>query len=565
MPASMRLVKAARQKLDKMYKIPIQQVFQRFYDEEMSVFGPRSELQKIWGQRAKFHTQRVRIKIADDWVATQYELDGHTLYDKSTSYDDGYIRLLKHGSDIFIIDGHHTIAAAKLLGKNEVNAEVVRAIETAYDLSADQVKNYLMQHGAKHAVLMKPNGVLDHLGMKIGSRVYEIEPFYVYSDEGYIKDMKLKVNPVEHEVPPMLRGKLTIDEWNDYWQGLRKARPGLVKKRIINKKGKPQTVWVRKDKGKAEKRKPKAKPEKKEKRSKQHVINSKAFKDWFGDWEKGEGSKVTNKDGEPQETMAASVGKSKGKPIVVYHGTTHEFTEFSNERGNVGNDLGKGFYFTEATEDVEQNYHGIGPDLQNRIDSRTEELRNEVDNYEGAETYEQAFEAVHGFAPPDEDITQSLYDIAYKELVGKSPKVLKLFLNLRNPVELKEGGGTTFELGMEEPPDDFDDWSEEDKDEFYENQEFDEDSSGQKLIDAIYEAESNFDEIDVEGIVSEVRELMEGGGIVTAHQIYTLMKNSESTTYATEADSQTGDLATGEFISDVFAEMVYGVIYDDAR
>ena len=71
------------------------------------------------------------------------------------------------------------------------------------------------------------------------------------------------------------------------------------------------------------------------------------FAQWF------RGSKVVDEDGEP---------------LRVYHGTTHEFSRFSKKNGNIENDWGKAFYFTNEPEDVGQNYAGIGPDLSQRIE-----------------------------------------------------------------------------------------------------------------------------------------------------------------------------------------------------
>ena len=81
-------------------------------------------------------------------------------------------------------------------------------------------------------------------------------------------------------------------------------------------------------------------------------VRSKAFKQWFGDWEKGEGSKVVNEQGKPKEQVDL--------PKVVYHGTADvNFKEFL--KGKVGRQTtapqgkkdgenllyGPGFYFTD--------------------------------------------------------------------------------------------------------------------------------------------------------------------------------------------------------------------------
>ncbi len=78
-----------------------------------------------------------------------------------------------------------------------------------------------------------------------------------------------------------------------------------------------------------------------------------ALMKWFGD------SKVVDKD---------------GKPLVVYHGTTHNFEVFSLARGNIENDLGAAFYFSNNADDISANYAGEGPDLTQRIELRAERI-----------------------------------------------------------------------------------------------------------------------------------------------------------------------------------------------
>lgn len=67
------------------------------------------------------------------------------------------------------------------------------------------------------------------------------------------------------------------------------------------------------------------------------LVRTKAFKDWFGDWENNpnDSSKIVDENGEP---------------LVVYHGTNREFNVFDNKEitsnsGNSGH-YGEGFYFS---------------------------------------------------------------------------------------------------------------------------------------------------------------------------------------------------------------------------
>ena len=97
---------------------------------------------------------------------------------------------------------------------------------------------------------------------------------------------------------------------------------------------------------------------------KQNGVKSKAFKNWFGDWENNseQASKVVNKEtGEPQEThpIPGTGSQARGKngnPIVVYHGTWKgDFDEFRKDKISDRNLFGPGFYFTED-RDVAESY-----------------------------------------------------------------------------------------------------------------------------------------------------------------------------------------------------------------
>lgn len=138
------------------------------------------------------------------------------------------------------------------------------------------------------------------------------------------------------------------------------------------------------------------------------VTDTPAFKNWFGE------SKVVDDEGNPQ---------------VVYHGTTHDISEFKPERGNRENAWGKGYYFTDNPTDASENYAGIGPDLKSRIEGRAEQIQNErYENDQPEITYEKAKK------------------LAQKELVGKSPNVMPTYLKMENPVDVRPKGGTEFTM-----------------------------------------------------------------------------------------------------------------------
>lgn len=97
---------------------------------------------------------------------------------------------------------------------------------------------------------------------------------------------------------------------------------------------------------------------------KEKGTDSKYFKKWFGD------SKVVNED---------------GKPLVVYHGSVHNFDTFDKDRASAEGDMGAGFYFTDNESDVDSNYFGGGADFDNKVERLTERIAEDEDiDYEDA-------------------------------------------------------------------------------------------------------------------------------------------------------------------------------------
>lgn len=125
-----------------------------------------------------------------------------------------------------------------------------------------------------------------------------------------------------------------------------------------------------------------------------------AFKSWFGD------SKVVDE---------------QGRPLVVYHGSTHDFAAFKPRKTNPGNDFGRGIYATSSQEDASSNYAGEGPDLTDRITRRAEQIASDNDwEYDDPRAVEKA----------------------RKELSGGAPNVMPLYLRIENPLVL--GGSESY-------------------------------------------------------------------------------------------------------------------------
>jgi hypothetical protein len=149
-----------------------------------------------------------------------------------------------------------------------------------------------------------------------------------------------------------------------------------------------------------------------------------------------------------------------GEPIVakVYHGTTNEFYEFdSSVKGNIEGHLGKVNYFTSDYQDASSNYGAEGADITGRIDSRQDELENNL-RFKYTNTEEGiVFQEIIDDYNITQDEIDSLYPngqpyfvseeeisrfLAEKELLGGNEQVLELYVKLNNPVVL--GNGTTW-------------------------------------------------------------------------------------------------------------------------
>lgn len=99
-------------------------------------------------------------------------------------------------------------------------------------------------------------------------------------------------------------------------------------------------------------------------------VRTEAFKSWFGDWEN-------------DPSNASKVVDANGEPLVVYHGTPHEFTVFNKNAEHVHDAgyYGKGFYFTFQNSEYfkpqiarsEAGYYG------NRIISAFLNIKNPFD------------------------------------------------------------------------------------------------------------------------------------------------------------------------------------------
>lgn len=118
----------------------------------------------------------------------------------------------------------------------------------------------------------------------------------------------------------------------------------------------------------------------------------------------------------------------------IYHGSTHDISEFDLDPMNPESHFGKGVYTTTSPEDASLNYAGEGPDLSNRIQQRAEQLESAED------------------LPPNEAMQR-----ARQELKGSNEGVVyPLMGRTTNPFDISSEGDTFLEYRQRElDPEDY--------------------------------------------------------------------------------------------------------------
>ncbi len=238
-------------------------------------------------------------------------------------------------------------------------------------------------------------------------------------------------------------------------------------------------------------------------------------------------------------------GKSKvvdanGEPLVVYHGTTHDFNEFKLDRSNIENHFGRGFYFSNNPDDIDENYAGEGPDLTSRIERQAEQVFDEKfgdKNYQyGSSQYKKAMEKAK--------------NLARKALAGKAPIVLPCYLRIENPIFIQPKGGTRFDYEMEFEDDDPD----------HEGEPIGETGSAVNVMEAIKDVVDGWGG-DGSTAVGDIQDKLGELDGTTARALDKALRESEALMYL-EADN--GDLASTEVIRKIYERAGYDGIIQDA-
>jgi hypothetical protein len=242
--------------------------------------------------------------------------------------------------------------------------------------------------------------------------------------------------------------------------------------------------------------------------------------------------------------------KESGEPITLYHATTHDFDTFSLDRANPENHYGEAFYLTDSVDDASLNYAGIGPDLEIRIEQRTERLADELMDMIPEDVADMAREL---------NVDESLIDLAKIEKSGASPELIReiatkeltthggavmpVYARLRNPVKVGTKDETTFRIDTE-----YDDAGDL----------VSESGNGIDLYNSLNDVARQYD-IQVGDVWAKISEEMLDGE-VTAGRVDEIIRNNIYDVYMPDGEYA----GPGQFIADVFRGMGFDGIKMDA-
>jgi len=231
------------------------------------------------------------------------------------------------------------------------------------------------------------------------------------------------------------------------------------------------------------------------------------FWNWFGD------SEVVDAD---------------GKPLVVYHGMTANFSKFDSGYSNIEGDFGAGFYFTNEVEDVGENYAGIGPDLKNKIATLAERINQESD---------------------DEISLEDAETQAKERYMQHEGMTLPVYLRMKNPVILDDQNSTF--LGYSEEYD-------EDTEEYAEPT-----GTLVDFVDGLRDAASDFESADAEQAIADIFERVgaDDGGI-RADELIALLRTSEGLMYSFDPNTDSASIAANEIIRRAFEQIGFDGVID---
>jgi hypothetical protein len=291
------------------------------------------------------------------------------------------------------------------------------------------------------------------------------------------------------------------------------------------------------------------------------MLDNANFKRWFGE------SKVVDEDGEP---------------LVVYHGTTHDFDSFEPDRGTIGNAVGIGYYFTTSADDASINYAGIGADLTNNIEGKSDQIKSQAENMDANELVDLfdidisvAEEIENG---DNEELLETLSKrLATKKLKGEHDgAVIPAFIKMENPFDMSSDEETIFaEIDWEYYEDeakgeidrgDYDeDWEYEDaiedlkREKYYDDYNPEIEGNAIDIIDKIVSASNSYNDVNIEELETLKNKFTDEEARMTPKDFFNALK--ETMLYATNDE---GELVNSEIIREGLEDYGFDGIIQDA-
>ena len=260
----------------------------------------------------------------------------------------------------------------------------------------------------------------------------------------------------------------------------------------------------------------------------------------------GPESKPATRDAQLRDWFGASkVVDAAGVPLVVYHGTTGDFTSFDAENANPESDFGAGFYFSNTTDDVGANYAGVGPDLESKLQQRVEQIEGEYEYNDTITARVDAKIREQSIDGTGVSIGEAAIALAKEDLkVTHGGLTLPVFLKIENPAILGGDDETrlTIEVEYAELTDFDDEEVQELRDEGMEDNEIRQELSDRNryeptergtlvdFLDNLRQVAQGYEEGDVDGAIQAVREESVDGDIQLS-RVLELVNSSEEFGY----------------------------------
>lgn len=254
-----------------------------------------------------------------------------------------------------------------------------------------------------------------------------------------------------------------------------------------------------------------------------------------------------------------------GRPLTLYHGTTHDFDAFNPNIGSKDNWYGSAIYLTSSPDDAAANYLASGPDLTGRIERRAEEIVQDI----VMET---------GESPSKEEYEKEILPQAKEELLGPAERIIPVHAALKNPVYINDtprSKATIIDFkemfGVDDAPD-YEKYDDEDEyqealDEWYatefdsmaekinekiETAFFESYEGGQNNDDALYD----WEDFKLRTLPTLMDRILGDDGYVKAKDIDDIIREDFNSDYGN----------SGEVIKNIFKELGYdGIIMDASK